>query len=113
MDEIKRIAGLYEGHDNFIYLGRGFNFPVALVYDGSRSAPEVVAKGADLIALKIKEIAIAHAVPIVEDRPLAQTLFRSVDVGEEIPEKLFQAVAQLLAYIYRLKHHKQSSYEMT
>ncbi len=87
---------------------------VALQYDADdMHAPKVVAKGADLIALKIKEIAIAHAVPIVEDRPLAQTLFRSVDVGEEIPEKLFQAVAQLLAYIYRLKHHKQSSYEMT
>ena len=77
---------------------------VALKYDTERmSAPKVVAKGAELVAQKIREIAAEHGVPIVEDRPLARTLFQSVDVGEEIPEKLFQAVAQLLAYIYRLK----------
>jgi len=77
---------------------------VALKYDTEKmSAPKVVAKGADLIARKIREIALEHAVPIVEDRPLARMLFDSVDVGEEIPEKMFQAVAQLLAYIYRLK----------
>jgi flagellar biosynthetic protein FlhB len=77
---------------------------VALKYDTEKmSAPKVVAKGADLIAKKIKEIALEHGVPIVEDRPLARTLFDSVEVGEEIPEKMFQAVAQLLAYIYRLK----------
>jgi flagellar biosynthesis protein FlhB len=77
---------------------------VALKYDTEKmSAPKVVAKGADLIARKIKEIALEHGVPIVEDRPLARTLFDSVEVGEEIPEKMFQAVAQLLAYIYRLK----------
>jgi len=86
---------------------------VALRYDTeSMRAPSVVAKGADLIALKIKEIALEHEVPIVEDRPLAQALYKSVDIGGEIPEKLFQAVAQLLAYIYRLKHTRQSSYEM-
>ncbi len=77
---------------------------IALRYDADdMRAPTVLAKGADLIALKIKEIAAAHAIPVVEDRPLAQALYKSVDVGQEIPEKLFQAVAQLLAYIYRLK----------
>jgi len=77
---------------------------VALKYDaGDMHAPSVVAKGADLVALKIREIAAAHHVPIVEDKPLAQALYRSVEIGQEIPEKLFQAVAQLLAYIYRIK----------
>ncbi len=77
---------------------------VALRYDVEEmNAPTVVAKGADLVALKIKEIALAHRVPVVEDRPLAQALYRSVEIGGTIPEKLFQAVAQLLAYIYRLK----------
>ncbi len=77
---------------------------VALKYDTAKmSAPKVVAKGADLIAQRIKEVALEHDVPVVEDRPLARTLFQSVEVGEEIPEKMFQAVAQLLAYIYRLK----------
>lgn len=86
---------------------------VALKYDAEEMhAPNVVAKGADLIALKIREIALEHQVPIVEDRPLAQALYRSVDIGEEIPEKLFQAVAQVLAYIYRLRNEKQSTYEL-
>jgi flagellar biosynthetic protein FlhB len=77
---------------------------VALKYSADdMRAPRVVAKGADFIALKIREIAAAHDVPIVEDKPLAQALYRSVDIGQEIPEKMFQAVAQLLAYIYRLK----------
>ena len=77
---------------------------VALRYDAEEmNAPTVVAKGADLVAQKIKEIALAHRVPIVEDQPLAQALYRSVEIGEDIPEKLFQAVAQVLAYIYRLK----------
>jgi len=77
---------------------------VALKYDTAKmSAPRVVAKGADLVARKIREVAAEHGVPIVEDRPLARALFTTVEIGEEIPEKLFQAVAQLLAYIYRLK----------
>jgi flagellar biosynthetic protein FlhB len=80
---------------------------MALKYDSSKmSAPKVVAKGADLIALKIREIAKQHSVPIVEDKPLAQALYKSVDVGDDIPEKLFQAVAQVLAYIFRLRDSK-------
>ena len=80
---------------------------VALRYDVEEmNAPTVVAKGADLVALKIKEIALAHRIPVVEDRPLAQALYRSVEVGGTIPEKLFQAVAQLLAYIYRLRQEQ-------
>jgi flagellar biosynthetic protein FlhB len=80
------------------------HFAVALKYDTKKmSAPTVVAKGADLIALKIKEIAKTHGVPIVEDKPLAQALFKSVSIGDQIPEKLFQAVAQILAYIFKLK----------
>lgn len=82
---------------------------VALRYDAEEmNAPTVVAKGADLIALKIREIAEANKVPIVEDRPLAQALYRSVEIGQEVPEKLFQAVAQLLAYIYRLRQMSNS-----
>ena len=82
---------------------------VALRYEaGAMSAPKVVAKGADLIAQRIKALALEHEIPIVEDKPLAQALYKSVDVGEEVPEKLFQAVAQLLAYIYRLKKVKPS-----
>ncbi len=85
------------------------HFAVALKYDTKKmSAPKVVAKGADLIALKIKEIAKQHGVPIVEDKPLAQALFKSVEIGDQIPEQLFQAVAQILAYIFRLKNLKRA-----
>ena len=77
---------------------------LALKYDAKNmSSPKLVAKGADLMALKIKEIAQEHRIPIVEDKPLAQALYKSVEVGEEIPEKLFHAVAQVLAYIYRMR----------
>jgi flagellar biosynthesis protein FlhB len=70
----------------------------------SMSAPKVLAKGADIIAQRIREIATEHDIPLVEDKPLAQALYKAVDVGDEIPEKLFQGVAQVLAYIYRLKN---------
>jgi flagellar biosynthesis protein FlhB len=80
---------------------------VAIKYETAKmSAPTVVAKGAELIAQRIKEIAAEHAVPIIEDKPLARALYKSVDIGDEIPAKLFQAVAQLLAYIYRLRNMK-------
>jgi flagellar biosynthesis protein FlhB len=83
------------------------HFAVALKYEtNAMSAPKVLAKGADLIALKIKEIAKSNDVPIVEDKPLAQALFKSVEIGDEIPEKLFHAVAQILAYIYKLRKLK-------
>lgn len=82
---------------------------VAIKYDVEKmSAPRVVAKGADLVAQKIKDIAREHDVPIVEDRPLARALYKTVEIGEEIPEKLFQAVAQVLAYIYRLRNARTS-----
>lgn len=77
------------------------HYAVALRYDGSRAAPEVVAKGKDLLALKIRRIASEHGVPVVPDPPLARSLHEAVDVGGLIPEELFQAVAHVLAYVYR------------
>jgi flagellar biosynthesis protein FlhB len=80
---------------------------VALKYDqGKMGAPKVVAKGAEKIAERIREIAAEHNIPVVEDKFLARTLYKTVEVGEEIPEKLFQAVAEILAYIYRLKQKR-------
>ncbi len=80
------------------------HYAVAISYkQGSMQAPKVVAKGVDFLALKIREIAGEHKVPIVEDPPLARTLYATCEVDTEIPEKLFKAVAQVLAYIYRLK----------
>ncbi len=77
---------------------------IALRYDPSKmAAPVVVAKGEGFIAQKIKEIATANDVVLVENKPLAQTIYKTVDIGEAIPANLFQAVAEILAYVYRLK----------
>lgn len=78
------------------------HFAVALVYDGSKTAPEVVAKGQDLVAQQIRELAEEHGVPVVSDPPLARALHASVEIGQLVPEQLWQAVAQLLAFVYRL-----------
>ncbi len=79
------------------------HFAVALQYDSAMSAPVVVAKGQDYIAQRIKEIAKEHSIVIVENKILARTLFSSAEVGETIPAELYQAVAEVLAYVYRLK----------
>ncbi|HWH95655.1 MAG TPA: flagellar biosynthesis protein FlhB [Baekduia sp.] len=78
------------------------HYSVALKYDGTSTAPQVIAKGKDLVALRIREIAAEANVPIVPDPPLARSLHASVEVGQQIPEELFQAVAQILAYVYRV-----------
>ncbi|CCQ97919.1 Flagellar biosynthetic protein flhB [[Clostridium] ultunense Esp] len=80
------------------------HFAVALRYEaGKMKAPVVIAKGQDYLALRIKEIARAHNIPLMENKPLAQTLYRRVEIGESIPEDLFKAVAEVLAYVYQLK----------
>ncbi|MGI6369191.1 MAG: flagellar biosynthesis protein FlhB [Ignavibacteria bacterium] len=80
------------------------HFAVALMYkQGEHNAPIVVAKGVDFLAMKIKDVANENNIPIVEDPPLARTLFKLVEVDQEIPETLFKTVAQVLAYIYQLK----------
>jgi flagellar biosynthetic protein FlhB len=77
---------------------------VALKYDQTRmAAPVVVAKGANLIAERIKEIARENGIAIVENKPLAQVLYKVVDIAEAIPDNLYQAVAEILAYVYGLK----------
>jgi len=79
------------------------HFAVALKYDESRmGAPKVIAKGKDLIAKRIREVAEEHGVPLFSAPPLARVLFRTAEIGEEIPARLYTAVAQILAYIYQL-----------
>ena len=76
---------------------------VALRYDpGKTQAPVVVAKGARMIAARIRELAQQHHIPLVENRPLAQNLY-NLEVGQEIPAETYQAVAEILAYVYGLK----------
>lgn len=83
------------------------HYAVALKYseDGMR-APTVVAKGADLLAKRIREVAQEHHVPILEAPPLARALHKHTELGAAIPEALYTAVAEVLAYVYQLKRYE-------
>ncbi|MBI5283300.1 MAG: EscU/YscU/HrcU family type III secretion system export apparatus switch protein [Candidatus Solibacter usitatus] len=79
------------------------HFAVALKYElPSMAAPRVVAKGKNYLALRIREKALAHQVPVIENPPLAQALYKHVETGQEIPPALYRAVAEVLAYVFRL-----------
>jgi flagellar biosynthesis protein FlhB len=79
------------------------HFAVALKYDSDNmNAPKVVAKGADFLAHKIRQIAVENGIPIIERPPLARALYRLCDVGQEIPEQFYNAVAEILAYVWEL-----------
>ncbi|MDW8799649.1 fused FliR family export protein/FlhB family type III secretion system protein [Clostridium sp. A1-XYC3] len=76
---------------------------VALKYEEGQEAPMVVAKGADSIAIKIKELAKENDIPIMENKPLARLIYAEVDINEEIPVEMYQAVAEILALVYKIK----------
>jgi flagellar biosynthetic protein FlhB len=83
------------------------HFAVALKYEALKmSSPYCIAKGQDHIARRIQEVARQHDVSVVENKPLARELYRRVDIGDEIPEDLFTAVAEVLAFVYKLKEKK-------
>ncbi len=80
------------------------HYAVALMYDADKyAAPIVIAKGEDYLAAKIKEVARANDVEIVENKPLARMLYANVEIGEVVPPELYQAVAEVLAFVYHLK----------
>ena len=90
------------------------HFAIAIKYNqGENDAPIVVAKGVDFLALKIKEIATNNNVQIVEDPPLARTLYKLVEVDKTIPEVLFKAVAQVLAFVYQVKSGHNVDYKQS
>lgn len=83
------------------------HYSVALKYDAqAMAAPVVLAKGADLIALKIREIAGAHGVPVLESPALTRAVYHATDIGAEVPSALYVAIAQVLAYVYQLRHFR-------
>jgi flagellar biosynthetic protein FlhB len=83
------------------------HFAIALRYEaGEMPAPKVVAKGKNYLAARIRERALKHQVPIIENPPLARALYETAAVGQEIPAHLFRAVAEVLAYIYRVMNRR-------
>lgn len=89
------------------------HYAVAIKYEGkSMRAPKVVAKGVDLIAQTIRETADRHQVPIISAPPLARSLYREVELDREIPVRLYAAVAQVLGFVYQLKHWKRHGGQM-
>ena len=84
------------------------HYAVALKYaDGKMRAPKVVAKGADAVAAKIRELAAEHHVPTLESPPLARALYKHAEIGDEIPETLYTAVAEILAYVFQLRVYRE------
>jgi flagellar biosynthetic protein FlhB len=84
------------------------HYAVALMYDGNHPAPVVVAKGVDHVAFQIRRIAEEHDVPVVPDPPLARSLHAAVEIDQMIPAELYAAVAQVLAFVYRMAGRKKA-----
>ena len=83
------------------------HYAVALRYDETMRAPRVVAKGADLVAAKIRELGAEHQVPVLEAPALARAIFRHAEINEEVPAQLYTAVAEVLAYVFQLKSWRE------
>ena len=85
------------------------HYAIAIKYDSdTMRAPKVIAKGADFMAMRIRQIAALHEIPIVERKPLARALFAAVDIGQEVPAEHYAAIAEILAYVYRLGERKSA-----
>jgi len=84
------------------------HYAVALSYeDRTMRAPRVVAKGADLVAARIRELGEEHHVPVLESPALARAIYHNTEIGAEIPETLYTAVAEILAYVFQLRRHRE------
>lgn len=80
------------------------HYAVALRYDNTKdSAPKIIAKGVDFLALKIREIAVEHDIPVIENPPLARALYEQVELEQTIPSDFYKAIAEIFTYIYKLK----------
>jgi flagellar biosynthetic protein FlhB len=80
------------------------HYAIALQYDRGMNAPVCLAKGIDTIALKIREVAAAHNIPVVENPPLARALHGAVEIDEEVPPEHYRAVAEVIGYVMKLQN---------
>ena len=99
--QMRRKQMLKETEKATVVITNPTHFAVALLYEMDMEAPIVIAKGQNLLALKMKEIARWKEIPVLENPPLAQALYKTVEVGQSIPGKLYTAVAEVLAFVYR------------
>lgn len=105
MREINNSRMMKEVPEADVVITNPTHYAIAIAYNEEKhQAPTVTAKGKDHIALKIKEIAKENDVPVMENKPLARALYANVEIGDEIPEEFYIAVAEVLAYVYRLKN---------
>lgn len=101
--QVRRSRMMQDVQKATVIIANPTHFAIALQYEANMPAPIVLAKGRDLIALQIKQTALWHGIPIVENPPLAHALYRAVQVGQAIPAKLYTAVAEILAFVYRMQ----------
>jgi flagellar biosynthetic protein FlhB len=99
--QLRRRKMLRETEKASVVITNPTHFAVALQYEMNMAAPVVVAKGQNLLAQEIKEIARWHGIPVLENRPLAQALYRTVEVGQTIPADLYAVVAEILAFVFK------------
>jgi flagellar biosynthetic protein FlhB len=99
--QMRRQMMLRETEKATVVVTNPTHFAVAILYRMDMGAPVVIAKGRNLLAQKMKELARWKEIPVLENPPLAQALYKSVDVGQSIPSKLYTAVAEVLAFVYR------------
>ena len=98
---LKRMMGEVPEAD--VVITNPTHLAIAIKYDSEEGiAPQVVAKGSGHLAERIREVALEHSVPIVEKKELAQAMYAAVEVGDYVPEQFWQALAEILAYVYRL-----------
>ncbi|MFA0888295.1 MAG: flagellar biosynthesis protein FlhB [Synergistales bacterium] len=110
--EIGRKRMMAKVPDADVVIANPTHVAVALKYDRTKmKAPMVVARGADRIALKIREVADENGIPVIEDRPLARSLFAETELDREIPEKFFVAVAEILAHVYGLARQAKDRFQ--
>jgi flagellar biosynthesis protein FlhB len=107
--QLRRRRVLQEVERASVVVTNPTHFAVALEYRPEMAAPIVVAKGCNQLAEKMKRVAYWHEIPVLENKPLAQALYRNVEVGQAIPAKLYVAVAELLAYLYRAQMRAQQA----
>jgi len=111
--QMRRRAMLRDTQTASVVITNPTHFAVALRYDMEMDAPIVVAKGRDLLAQEIKDVARWHGVPILENPPLAQALYKTVDVGRQIPAKLYTAVAEILAFVFRAQARTRATVDIS